>query len=106
MERFFVPACERLGTDAFEADMEAGERYIRSCNVWNYNHLSLGLTIRYDPLKWLKVTGIYDYTLNACPDKRVAHLARYSTKKRVRWKNFRRAVHIVGCILEEEGVYW
>lgn len=103
MERFFVPACERLGMDAFEADMEAGERYIRDCCRLKYMSL---MTIHIDPITYLKVTGIYDYTLNACPDKRVVHLARYSKKKRVRWKNFRRAVHIVGCILEEEGVYW
>lgn len=48
------------------------------------------------PMKlWLKLTGIYDYVLEICSNKKVVHLAKYAKKDRVRTKNFNRAMKII-----------
>ena len=48
------------------------------------------------PMKlWLKLTGIYDYVLEMCSNKKVVHLAKYAKKDRVRTKNFNRAMKII-----------
>ena len=48
------------------------------------------------PIKlWLKLTGIYDYVLEMCSNKKVVHLAKYAKKDRVRTKNFNRAMKII-----------
>jgi hypothetical protein len=50
---------------------------------------------------YLKLIGMYDWTLNNCPNKRVVHLAKYGRTQRVRNKNFRRAMRILGKEIEE-----
>lgn len=52
-------------------------------------------TSRIDELVILIMTGTYDAIMNACPNKRVVHLAKYGRKKRTRKKNLHRAIKIL-----------
>lgn len=48
------------------------------------------------PIKlWIRLTGIYDYVLEMCSNKKVVHLAKYAKKDKVRTKNFNRAMKII-----------
>ena len=40
------------------------------------------------------MTGIDKYLRETCPNRRVAHLARYAKKRRVREKNYKRMIRI------------
>ena len=62
---------------------------------------TMSFKVLFDTLAFYKLTGMWDYIINNCPNRRVVHLAQFSKKKRVRDKNFKRALHIVGKLLEE-----
>lgn len=44
---------------------------------------------------WMALTGLRDVCLSLCPNKKVVHLAKYATKKKVKKKNLRRAIRIL-----------
>lgn len=44
---------------------------------------------------WMALTGLRDVCLSLCPNKRVVHLAKYATKRKVKKKNLRRAIRIL-----------
>lgn len=46
-----------------------------------------------------KLTGLWDYVYNNCPNRRVVHLMNYGGTKRTRMKNFKRGLRIIGRIL-------
>lgn len=43
----------------------------------------------------LALLGIRDSVLDLCPNKKVVHLARYGRNKKIRKKNFNRAIRIL-----------
>lgn len=43
----------------------------------------------------LRITGIYDWVIYNCPNRKVVHLIKYSRSYKVRKKNFKRAVRIL-----------
>ena len=44
---------------------------------------------------WLKLLGVYDSVISTCPNKKVVHLALYGKNKKIRKKNFHRAIKIL-----------
>lgn len=48
-----------------------------------------------------KLTGMWDWICDNCPNRKVVHLMRFSKSKRIREKNFKRALRIVGRMLDE-----
>lgn len=52
---------------------------------------------------WAKLTGLWDWARYNCPDKRVKHLMKYGKNDRIKWKNFKRAIKMIGRILERGG---
>ena len=63
--------------------------------ILDWNHAELNIEISLPIKLWLKLTGIYDYALEMCSNKKVVHLAKYAKKDRVRTKNFNRAMKII-----------
>ena len=59
------------------------------------NNAELNIESRLPIKLLLKLTGIYDYVLEMCSNKKVVHLAKYAKKDRVRTKNFNRAIKII-----------
>ena len=45
-------------------------------------------------LVW-KLTGLWSWAANNCPNKRVVYLMNHGKTRRVQMKNFKRAVHII-----------
>ena len=58
-------------------------------------------TMIFNTEQFWKLTGLWDWVYQSCPNRRVRHLMKYGKTKRVREKNFKRALHIVGVILDE-----
>lgn len=48
-------------------------------------------TIHWDRVMFWKLTGLWDYVIKYCPNRRLAHLVKYGKNRRVRVKNFYRA---------------
>lgn len=44
---------------------------------------------------WLKLLGVYDSVISTCPNKKVVHLVLYGKNKKIRKKNFHRAIKIL-----------
>ena len=55
----------------------------------------------FDTETFYKITGMWDYICDNCPNRKVVHLMEHAKKKRIRDKNFKRALRIVGRILDE-----
>lgn len=49
-------------------------------------------SIKLDRMMFHKIIGSYDWIINKCPNRRVVHLIKYGKNKRVRNKNFNRAL--------------
>lgn len=62
---------------------------------------TISFKVLFDTLAFYKLTGLWDYIMDNCPNRKVIHLMRFSKSKRIRKKNFKRALHIVGVILDE-----
>lgn len=59
------------------------------------NGVEFECSINVDKLALYKLTGIYDWLVDYCPNRRVAHLIKHGKTKRVRYKNLNRALRIV-----------
>ena len=55
-----------------------------------------------DRITMLKVIGFWDWCLENCPSRKVKHLMKHGKNERVRFKNFKRAMHLIGNMLEEK----
>ena len=58
-------------------------------------------TVKMNVKAFYKLTGLYDWVCNSCPNRRVAHFIKYGKTSRVQQKNFKRALRIIGKILED-----
>lgn len=92
----------------FKMDEDACTEYIRSeikknsrVEIKDGRPTFVG-TVRWDWLKICLLIGLHDYVCEYCPNRRVVHLIKYHKNKRVRLKNLKRAVHIVGVLLDRQ----
>lgn len=94
------PLCN---VSSFEMDADAGEKYIDECVrkavVKLHDEITFTYTVQWDPIAWWKVIGLWDWAIRNCPNKRVIYLMNHGKTRRVRLKNFKRAIRIVAKIL-------
>ena len=65
--------------------------------VWNKTEDGeLVITTMFDTIKTFKLLGLFDLVVENCQNKRVAHLIKYGNTYRVRHKNFKRAIRMIG----------
>lgn len=57
--------------------------------------------VKFNTELFYKLTGLWDWIIDNCPNRRVVHLMQFNKKKRVRDKNFKRALRIVGRALDK-----
>ena len=62
---------------------------------------NLTCTMIFDTEQFWKLTGLYEWVYQSCPNRRVRHFMKYGKTKRIRKKNFKRALRIVGRLLED-----
>lgn len=62
----------------------------------------LTYTITMNENAFYKLTGLYSWVYENCPNRRVSHLMYYGKSNRVRWKNFYRGLRMIGEILRKE----
>ena len=53
--------------------------------------------------KAYELIGLYDWIALYCPNRRVVHLMRHGRRKRTRYKNFNRALHILSKTSKWKG---
>lgn len=88
---------------AFECDLEEVmyEHRDELFKIISINEAELTCTMTFNTELFCKLTGLYDWIYDNCPNRRVRHLMKYGKTKRIRKKNFKRALRIVGALLEE-----
>lgn len=65
-----------------------------------HSKCSLTYNVRFDSEKYWRLTGLWKWVYDNCPNRRVRHLLMYGKTKRIRIKNFIRGVKIIGNIVE------
>lgn len=55
------------------------------------------LKVKWDKVLFWKLTGLWDYVIKYCPNRRLAHLVKFGKNRRVRVKNFYRATVATFC---------
>lgn len=89
----FIFATDPIEIPNFEHNRISEDNITTTTLDWDNSELSVESHL---PIKlWLKLTGIYDYILEMCSNKKVVHLAKYAKKDRVRTKNLNRAIKII-----------
>lgn len=102
---FYINGSPLAGIKDFEADMEAADEYIRDSVVVipNLKEMTFECTCKINWLTYCKVCGLYSWVIESCPNRRVKHLITHGKSEKVRKKNFRRAIHIIGRVLDKEN---
>lgn len=91
------------GIESFECDVhEVCEEHRNEIFKFTQKD-AITFTVTMNKLAFCKLTGLYDWVCNNCPNRRVVHLIKYGKNRRVRWKNFRRALRIIGRELDRSG---
>lgn len=62
---------------------------------------TLTYKVKFNERAFYKLTGLFYWVCNNCPNHKVAHLAKYGRTRKARKKNFKRALHIIGVILDK-----
>ena len=89
--------------ESFECDLHkvCEEHRDEIFKITDIDHRSLTFKMTFNTEKFYKLTGLYDWIYRNCPNRRVRHLMKCGKTKRVRKKNLRRALHIMGMLLED-----
>lgn len=66
--------------------------------------LTCTFNVKFNPITFYKITGVYDYAYKYCPNRRVAHLMRFGKNWKVRRKNMFRAIDIIGHMLNRKFI--
>nr|DAU88550.1 MAG TPA: hypothetical protein [Caudoviricetes sp.] len=64
--------------------------------------LTFTVTVNVNRISLLKVSGIWDWVFENCPDRRVKHLMTYGKNERVRYKNFKHASRLISKLIKEK----
>jgi hypothetical protein len=88
----------------FTYDEDAVQEYLEnSANRvvrWNESECTFSVQLKVNRIIALKLSGSWDWVIENCPDKRVRHLIKYHKDDRVKMKNWRHAVKLIGKMLE------
>ena len=75
--------------------------YVKSNTIVTWTTpLSLEFSVKWNKYLLYKIMGLWNWVADNCPNRRVAHLIKYGKTERVRNKNFRRGLHILGTYLD------
>lgn len=88
----------------FEDHREDTELYLKENTVLRMNDpCTITVTTKVNRILLLKITGIWGWVLENCPDRRVKHLMTYGKNERVRYKNFKHAVRLISKLVKEKN---
>lgn len=100
VETIYINGNEVLGISDFEITGDAVEDYVRA-NI-GFDTATLTYNCRINRMLLYKFIGFWNWVIDSCPNKRVVHLMKHGKNDRVKYKNFIRAIRILGKILEVE----
>lgn len=82
----------------FQADLK-----MRAITVLDPLEGEFTCEFRVEKSVWAKLTGLWQWAYENCPNKRVRHLMQHGKNGRVQWKNFKRAIHEIAKVLDKKG---
>lgn len=89
----------------FTYEKEYVEDYTRNQPiVTRVDNATFTCDVKINKIMLLKVSGIWDWVIDNCSNRRVVHLIKHGRNNRVKMKNWNRAVRIIGKILEQGGI--
>ena len=56
---------------------------------------SITIKVKVNRIALYKISGLWDWAIDYCPNRRVKHLMKYGKTKRVQLKNFKRAMRLI-----------
>ncbi len=99
---FYIDGKPLAGIESFECNIEEVYKEHRDEIFKICNADSFTVTVKMNVKALYKFIGLYDWVCNNCPNRKVAHLIKYGKTSRVQQKNFKRALRIIGKILNEK----
>lgn len=97
-----IDGSEIKGISDFSVEGDVIEEYIKlNTKVSFKNYFTVTATCKINRMAFYKFIGLYDWSIENCPNKRVVHLMRYGKNNKVKMKNFRRSLRIVEKVLAE-----
>lgn len=95
-----------MGEDNFERHEERNEanKYVKKNTFLMSVDAPSSITIKMkvNRIALYKISGLWDWAIEYCPDRRMRHLIKYGKSKRVQLKNFKRTFKkIVGSSIRE-----
>ena len=98
----FIEGCPIYGIADFTCEMETiAKNYIANSSVITWTSpCSCEFSVKWNKYLLYKSMGLWDWVADNCPNRRVAHLIEYGKTERVRNKNFKRGLHILGAYLD------
>ena len=98
-----LPGNLKYGIPDFIGDGEAFKEYVdEHLYVKPHGPIEFEVTFKWDPRKFWEIVGLIDWTYTYCPNRKVANLMRYGKNKKIRNKNFHRAVRLIGRLVDKE----
>lgn len=94
----YIEGCEFKGIESFEANNDAYEDYVKKNMkpIWSDDMRSVSFNLKFNKYIFYKLIGLWDWAIESCPNKRVAHLIKNGKNEKVKNKNFNRAIRIIG----------
>lgn len=97
-----IDGCETKGISGFAVERKQIEEYVKQNTVVRFTDcVTMTATFEINRMAFYKFIGLYDWAVENCPNKRVAHLMKHGKNNKVKMKNFRRSLRIIEKVLAE-----
>lgn len=94
----YIEGCEFKGISDFSVEDPDifNDAVQESVTIKPRGEFEFTANIKLNKIILWKLLGLWDWALNNCPNKRVVHLMTHGKNHKVRYKNFLRAIRIIG----------
>ena len=92
----YIEGCEFKGIPDFTVADEDIRDFCEQNTAIVLKDCVLSAILKIDRMLFYKVIGLYNWVINYCPNRKIVHLIRHGKNKRIRNKNFKRALRIIG----------
>lgn len=91
-----IPLGDGIPEVKFEFDEEVEATDLReTISFLSQGEIAFEAMCRISKELYMSMTGLRNEILSLCPNKKVVHLAKHATKRKIRNKNFNRAIRIL-----------
>lgn len=97
-----ISGSEEIGIPNLDIESDSIRDYVKDNLVFRTSDsMEFECSLNLNKFMLYKLTGLYDWVVNYCPNRRVSHLIKHGKTKRIRYKNFRRGLKLLNKEMEK-----